>query len=33
MFLSDRNAHLLDDDIDLAIRIGRLRDSSMSQRK
>jgi DNA-binding transcriptional LysR family regulator len=27
--LSDRNAHLLDDDIDLAVRIGRLRDSSM----
>ncbi|NEU98868.1 LysR family transcriptional regulator [Bradyrhizobium uaiense] len=27
--LSDRNAHLLDDDIDLAVRIGRLHDSSM----
>jgi DNA-binding transcriptional LysR family regulator len=29
MFLSDRNSHLLDEDIDLAVRIGRLRDSSM----
>jgi DNA-binding transcriptional LysR family regulator len=29
MFLSDRNAHLLDDNIDLAVRIGRLHDSSM----
>jgi DNA-binding transcriptional LysR family regulator len=29
MLLSDRNAHLLDDDIDLAVRIGRLHDSSM----
>ena len=26
--LSDRNAHLLNDDIDLAVRIGRLHDSS-----
>jgi DNA-binding transcriptional LysR family regulator len=29
MLLSDRNAHLLDDNIDLAVRIGRLHDSAM----
>jgi DNA-binding transcriptional LysR family regulator len=29
LLLSDRNVHLLDDEIDLAVRIGRLHDSSM----
>ncbi len=29
MLLSDRNAHLLEDEIDVAVRIGSLRDSSM----
>lgn len=29
MWLSDRNVHLLEDDIDMAVRIGTLADSSM----
>jgi DNA-binding transcriptional LysR family regulator len=29
LLLSDRNVHLIDDHVDLAIRIGALRDSSM----
>ncbi|HEV2624714.1 MAG TPA: LysR family transcriptional regulator, partial [Xanthobacteraceae bacterium] len=29
LVLSDRNVHLIDDHVDLAIRIGALRDSSM----
>jgi DNA-binding transcriptional LysR family regulator len=29
LFLSDRNVHLIDDHIDLAVRIGRLPDSSL----
>ena len=29
MVLSDRNAHLIDDHIDLAVRLGTLPDSSM----
>ncbi|MDK1373478.1 MULTISPECIES: LysR family transcriptional regulator [unclassified Sinorhizobium] len=33
MLLSDRNVHLLEDDIDLAVRIGALPDSTMVARR